>query len=51
MSQAALGRFSPAGPPPVRLDRLMDSPWGVGMYRLRGQLDEAQAMERRLGYR
>jgi len=29
----------------------MDSPWGVGMYRLRGQLDEAQAMERRLGYR
>jgi hypothetical protein len=32
------------------LERLMDSPWGVGTYRLRGQLDEAQAMERRLGY-
>jgi hypothetical protein len=32
------------------LERLMDSPWGVGMYRLRGQLHEAQAMERRLGY-
>jgi hypothetical protein len=32
------------------LDRLMDSPWGVGMYRLRGQLHEAQEMERRLGY-
>jgi hypothetical protein len=30
------------------LERLMDSPWGVGMYRLRGQLSEAAAMERRL---
>lgn len=29
----------------------MDSQWGVGMYRLRGQLSEAQEMERRLGYR
>ncbi len=33
------------------LERLMDSPWGVGMYRLRGQLNEAEEMERRLGYR
>jgi len=33
------------------LERLMDSQWGVGMYRLRGQLTEAQEMERRLGYR
>jgi hypothetical protein len=33
------------------LERLMDSQWGVGMYRLRGQLSEAQEMERRLGYR
>lgn len=33
------------------LERLMDSQWGVGMYRLRGQLSEAEAMERRLGYR
>ncbi len=33
------------------LQRLMDSPWGVGMYRLRGQLDEAEQMERRLGHR
>lgn len=33
------------------LDRLMDSQWGVGMYRLRGQLSEAEAMERRLGHR
>jgi hypothetical protein len=32
------------------LDRLMDSQWGVGMYRLRGQLNEAEEMERRLGY-
>ena len=32
------------------LDRLMDSQWGVGMYRLRGQLSEAEEMERRLGY-
>ncbi|MFP5364564.1 MAG: hypothetical protein ACLGI5_17745 [Thermoleophilia bacterium] len=31
------------------LERLMDSQWGVGMYRLRGQLHEAAAMERRLG--
>jgi hypothetical protein len=33
------------------LERLMDSQWGVGMYRLRGQLNEAEQMERRLGYR
>jgi hypothetical protein len=32
------------------LERLMDSQWGVGMYRLRGQHHEADAMERRLGY-
>lgn len=32
------------------LERLMDSQWGVGMYRLRGQLSEAEEMERRLGY-
>jgi hypothetical protein len=32
------------------LDRLMDSQWGVGMYRLRGQVSEAEEMERRLGY-
>jgi hypothetical protein len=31
------------------LDRLMDSQWGVGMYRLRGMHHEAEAMERRLG--
>lgn len=31
------------------LERLMDSQWGVGMYRLRGQLHEAAEMERRLG--
>ena len=30
------------------LEHLMDSQWGVGMYRLRGQLREAAAMERRL---
>jgi hypothetical protein len=28
----------------------MDSQWGVGMYRLRGQHHEAEAMERRLGH-
>lgn len=33
------------------LERLMDSQWGVGMYRLRGQFNEAEEMERRLGYR
>jgi hypothetical protein len=32
------------------LERLMDSQWGVGMYRLRGQLSEAEEMERRLGH-
>jgi hypothetical protein len=32
------------------LERLMDSQWGVGMYRLRGQLSEAEEMERRLSY-
>lgn len=31
------------------LERLMDSQWGVGMYRLRGQLRDAEEMERRLG--
>jgi hypothetical protein len=31
------------------LDRLMDSQWGVGMYRLRGMHRAAEAMERRLG--
>lgn len=31
------------------LERLMDSQWGVGMYRLRGQQREADAMRRRLG--
>lgn len=32
------------------LERLMDSQWGVGMYRLRGQLSEAAEMELRLGH-
>ncbi|MGH2941191.1 MAG: hypothetical protein ACRDLN_00230 [Solirubrobacteraceae bacterium] len=31
------------------LERLMDSQWGVGMYRLRGQHHEAEEMARRLG--
>lgn len=31
------------------LERLMDSQWGVGMYRLRGQHSEADAMARRIG--
>jgi hypothetical protein len=31
------------------LDRLMDSQWGVGMYRLRGQYRQAEDMERRIG--
>ncbi len=31
------------------LERLMDSQWGVGMYRLRGQHTDAAQMERRLG--
>lgn len=33
------------------LERLMDSQWGVGMYRRRGQHGEAEEMERRLGDR
>lgn len=31
------------------LDRLMDSQWGVGMYRLRGWHREADAMQQRIG--
>lgn len=31
------------------LERLMDSQWGVSMYRRRGQLHEAAEMERRMG--
>ncbi|HEX4363492.1 MAG TPA: hypothetical protein VHZ75_03015 [Solirubrobacteraceae bacterium] len=44
------GRLMACGSPRVWcLDQLMDSQWGVGMYRLRGQYREAEKMERRLG--
>lgn len=45
-----IGRRVSQGSPLVWcLDRLMDSQWGVGMYRLRGMHREADAMARRLG--
>ena len=44
-----LGRKAP-GPRPLSRSILCSAMWGVGMYRLRGQLSEAEEMQRRLGH-